>query len=267
MKKIFYLSILATMLVGAFAFTAIKKYADIFKQLKIEESEAKESIFMNFQDGNLDFPRSSVITKLAIGQREAAVKEIGDYIKAYTNSPEFAERYKAAREAAKPQGAAGADEKVKARIETLEHDIETTTADMKKTSGDMKKLYEMTLLEQTKELKALKNPADPMHKYYVKEASKADEWEKQSATDDLKYWQDEYPATVKELVKSRLVKFLEFTAGIDFNARLVKNGNKMVFADPALEEKDGLWKACFRCGKETITAARRYAQEWLTTLK
>ena len=255
------------MLMGGFAFTAIKKYADIFKQLKIEESEAKESIFMNFQDGNLDFPRSSVITKLAIGQREAAVKEIGDYIKAYTSSPEFAEKYKEAREAAKPQGMAGSTEKIKARIETLEQDIETTQADMKKASGDMKKLYELTLQEQTKELKALKNPADPMHKYYVKEATEVEEGEKQMAADDLKNWEDEYPVTVKELVKNRLRKFLAFTADIDFNAKLVKSDNKMIFADPVLEEKDGLWKACFRCGKETISAARRYAQDWLATLK
>jgi hypothetical protein len=267
MKKIFYLSTVAVLLVVVFAFSAGKKYADIFKQLKIEETEARESIFLNFQDGNLDFPRSSVITKLAIGQREAAVKEIGDYIKAYTNSAEFAAKYKAAREAAKPQGTASAAEKIKARVETLEHDIETTQADMKKTSGDMKKLYEMTLLEQTKELKALKNPADPMHQYYVKEASNVEDWEKQSATDDLKYWQDEYPESVKELVKRRLVKFLDFTADIDFNARLVKSGNKMIFADPALEERDGLWKSCFRCGKETINAARRYAQEWLAAVK
>ena len=267
MKKIIYLPLFATVLAGIFAFATLKKYTDIFQQLKIAHNDAKESIFMNFHDENLDFPPSSVITKLAVGQREAAVKEIGDYIKTYANSKEFSEKYKEAREAARPQGPASAEEKISARIETVEQDIETTQAEVKKASGDMKKLYEVTLAEQVKELKALKNSADPYHSFYVKAAIKPKEWEKQMAGEDLKYWQEEYPATVKELVKRRLIKFLEFTADIDFNAKLVKRGSKMVFADPELEAKDGVWKSCFRCGKETITAARRYAQDWLTTLK
>jgi hypothetical protein len=41
----------------------------------------------------------------------------------------------------------------------------------------------------------------------------------------------------------------------------------LVFADPALEAKDGYWKYCFRSGKETITAARQYAQQWLSGMQ
>src|SRR5688572_11594066 len=216
MKKIIYgLSIMA-ILFGAFAFTTIKRYTDIFQQLAINNSEAKETIFLNFEQGALNFPHSSVLTKLALGKREAAVKEIGDYIKAYTASPEFAEQYKVAREAAKPGGVTGAEEKIQARLEELAQDIETTQADMKGKSGDMRKLYEASLAELNKELKALKDPSDPLHQKYVKNATKVSEIETNSAAEDLKYWQEDYPPTVKELVRKRLIAFLVFTSDIDF---------------------------------------------------
>jgi hypothetical protein len=41
----------------------------------------------------------------------------------------------------------------------------------------------------------------------------------------------------------------------------------MVFADASLEGKDETWKRCFRSGRETITAARQFAQQWLASLK
>ncbi len=267
MKRILFIVWIAFASVGLMAFQMVRKYTEIFKQLGIEATDAKASIDISFQDGVLDVPYSKMIVKLAIGKREAAVREIGDFIKAYTESAEFAEKYKEAREAAKPQGMASPEEKIRERIEQVEHDIETTETDMKKTSGDMRKLYEATLLELKKERKALSNPADPLHNFYVKNATEVKEWESQMVNEDVKAWQDEYPATVKELVRRRLTKFLAFTKDIDFNAQLVKRGNKMVFADPELEAKDDMWKRCFRCGKETITAARQYAQQWLAAIK
>lgn len=255
------------LLTGVFAFTSIKKYTDIFARLGIENTDAREAIFGNFQDGTLNFPYSSVIKKLALNKRADAVREIGVYIKAYTSSNEFAEKYKAAREQAKPQGLASIEEKLKARISQIEADIETTKADMKSKTGDMKKLYEASLLELTKELKALRNPNDPAYTYYMQQATELKESEKNMYAEDLASWQEEYPPTAKELIHKRLVQFLEFTKDIDFNAKLVKEGNKMVFADAALEKKDGYWKLCFRSGKETITAARQYAQQWLSGMQ
>lgn len=267
MKKIFYLVVVVAFILGAFAFTTVKRYADILKDLGIENSEAKETIFANFEQGTLSFPYSKVIRKLAVGQRESAVKELGDYIKAYTATPEFAQKYKAARDAAKPQGAASAVEKIQARIQQVESDIETTELDMKSTSGDMKKLYEVSLAELKKELRALKNPSDPNHSLYVQDATKSNPFEENMAAEDIKYWEQEYPATVKELIKNRLKKFLDFTKDMNFNAKLVKRGNKMYFVDPELEDKDDTWKYCFRAGKETISASRQYAQQWLASLK
>jgi hypothetical protein len=85
--------------------------------------------------------------------------------------------------------------------------------------------------------------------------------------EDLKRWEAEYPSNIKALLKQRLTQFLQQTASIDYNAKLVPFGRKMIFADPELEAKDPFWKACFRSGKRTVDAARAFAQQWLAELK
>ncbi|MGZ5282869.1 MAG: hypothetical protein ACXWEY_11390 [Bacteroidia bacterium] len=84
---------------------------------------------------------------------------------------------------------------------------------------------------------------------------------------DLKRWEADYPTTVNGLLKKKLKEFLVLTADINFNAKLEKRGDKMVFSDPALEAQDEFWKACFRSGKPTVDAARAYAQQWLQEIK
>jgi hypothetical protein len=77
----------------------------------------------------------------------------------------------------------------------------------------------------------------------------------------------EYPEDPRLLVKTRLQEFLDLTADIDFNARLVNRNGRMVFENPDYESRDANWKKCFRAGKETIAAARDFAQQWLKEIK
>ena len=92
------------MLTGLFAFAGIKRYLDIWQQLSISQQDANGSIFGNFQTGDLSFPYSTVIKGLAPAKRAAAVREMGDYIRKYTSSQEFAAQYLSQREAAKQAG-------------------------------------------------------------------------------------------------------------------------------------------------------------------
>ncbi|WP_276484890.1 hypothetical protein [Paraflavitalea pollutisoli] len=262
MKKTHYYLLVALIALGTTAFTA---YKNVLDQLRIAEADAKDYILGNFKEGNLAFPYSTALKVLATGQRGAAVKELGDYIRKYVNSPEFAQAYKEARDAAKPQDPADKATKLKERIKELEQDVEKTKADMKGQTGDMKKLYEGTLKMQQDMLAALKDPKHPNHKMYLQDVDDADEngeQYKQAVKDYQTYW----PATVKELTKLRLKEFLAFTADIDFNAKLIEKNGRKRFEDPKLEAKDETWKRCFRSGKETITAARAYAQQWLKEL-
>jgi len=41
----------------------------------------------------------------------------------------------------------------------------------------------------------------------------------------------------------------------------------MKFADPKYEAKSGGWKLCYRAGKESVEAARAFAQTWLKGLR
>lgn len=263
MKKMTRIWMVCLVAMTTVAFTVVK---NIFDQLDIAEDEAREYIFGNFKSSNLSFPSSAVIKNLALGKRAGAVKELGDYIRKYTNSPEFAQEYKTVREGARPKNPADKEAKLKTRIEELKHDIETTEKDMKGVTGDMKKLYESTLQMQKTELKALQDPKDPNHKMYLMDISESDGDGEKNYKEELKYFEQEYPAQVKDLVKRRLQEFLSLTGDINFDAKLVERDGRKRFADPKLESKDETWKRCFRSGKETITAARAYAQQWLKEL-
>ncbi|HEX8314381.1 MAG TPA: hypothetical protein VF609_05290 [Flavisolibacter sp.] len=111
---------------------------DILKKLALSEQEAKEVIFDNFIQADLYFPRTSTIKNLALGKREEAVRELGSYIRSYTQTPEFDLQYQQARTAAKPQGPEDANTLLKNRIAELETNIIQAEEDLKKTSGDMK---------------------------------------------------------------------------------------------------------------------------------
>jgi ATPase involved in DNA repair len=249
------------------SFMSASYVADILKQLQIAEDEARSYIFENFQTGTLNIPYSKMVKNVAVGKRAEAVRELGDYIRKYTESAEFINAYNQQREAAKPQGAGDIKDRLQKRLEEIERDINTAETDMKSAGGDMKKLYEATIKMLKEEQKALKNPKDPMHPMYLQNLSEGGMVDEEQYEQELKNFEASWPATAKELVKIRLREFLNKTADIDFDAKLVQSGGRKKFADPRLEKKDGDWKRCFRAGKETIDAARAYAQQWLNSLR
>lgn len=251
------------LLLGTMAFTVVR---NVFDELDMAEKEARDYIFENFKDANLSFPYSKMIKSLATGKRAGVVKELGDYMRQYTQSPEFLTAYKEARESARPVPPADKTARLKARLEELKETIASTEKDMKGAADNMKKLYEFTLTQLKEEQKALQDPKDPKHRQYMENLGDMEEDNGQNYEEAMKEYAKRYPANAKDLIKSRLKEFLAFTADIDFNAQLIDKGGKKRFVDPKLEAKDETWKRCFRCGRETITAARTYAQQWLKEL-
>ncbi|HYE54455.1 MAG TPA: hypothetical protein VD996_06410 [Chitinophagaceae bacterium] len=262
MKRRALASLFVASALGLMAFTD-----GILKKLELSEREAQEAIFGNFTEGNLYFPRTSAMKKLALGQREQLVQELGAYIKNYVQSPQFAQQYQEARLAAKPEGPAEGADLLKSRIAQLEEDIKRAEEELKKTTGDMRKLHEFSLKTMKDELKALKDPKDPRHKDYLEQAGEMNGFDEDNYKMQLEEYEKNFPPTVNQLVKTRLQEFLALTKDIDFNAKLIDKNGKKVFADPALEAKDALWKRCFRAGPEAIKAARKFAQDWLASLK
>ncbi len=86
--------------------------------------------------------------------------------------------------------------------------------------------------------------------------------------EELARWKEDYPASSREMVKRRLREFLTESADVDFDAKLVRRGSKMRFANEQYEdEKSGDWKLCYRAGKLPVEKARAFAKTWLAELE
>lgn len=260
MKKKLLVWACCLLVMGGVAFAAV---SSVFDQLAIAEAAARESIFDNFTEGGLSFPRSKVVKGLATGKRAGVVKELGDYMRQYTNSPQFIAAYKSLREKKKPRFE-DKTAKVNKRIAETKAEIAETEKELKTATGDSKKLFELTLKVQKDMLKELNDPNSIQYNNLMMTGSMSKEEYEVAIVE----YERDYPADPKVLIKRRLQAFLDLTADINFDAKLEKGfSGGYVFADEELEAKSDLWKRCFRSGKETITAARAYAQQWLKELK
>lgn len=258
---------LFVLLAGGVLFTSamVTKPWDIFTTLKIDPEDVPGYIDRNFEDGELRFPNTRELKKLEPSKRAAAVKEIGDYIKKYMHSPTYAKKFSKDRENAKPKSAEG---KIKAEIAELEQSIPEAEKGLKEATEATKGLAESLVKMLKEKYNALKNPSDPKHDFYVMTVAGMDYTNAADYEAAVKKWDAEYPATPKDLIRKRLQQFLEMSADINFEAELKEDTHGVKhFADWELEQKNEHWKLCFRSGKETVTAARAYAEQWLKEIK
>ena len=108
MKKIRYIILFALAVTGLYSFRQLEKtYSNIFTQLGLETEEAESYILGNILGGSTSFPRTKVMASLALNKRADAVKEIGNYIKAYVKAPAFAKEYATTRADQKPEAPTG----------------------------------------------------------------------------------------------------------------------------------------------------------------
>ena len=118
-------------------------------------------------------------------------------------------------------------------------------------------------------MKEVDNPDNPMFSPDM-EKMMMDSYNQQMEiyNQEVAKWEEEYPAgNPHKMIRKWLTTFLESSEDIDFNAKLKPgSNNKIVFANPDYERKSGLWKLCFRSGKETLQEARTSAQNWLKEL-
>ena len=251
---------------GAFITMATAFSDEVLQQLALTKAEADATIRDNFIRGELWVPDKQAIKSIAIAKRATTVRELGAYIRQYVESAEFNNAYQEARAAAKPAGKGDVKTLITERLASIEEELKEMEVKIKASAGNTKKLYELSVTQLKQEREALKNPSHPMHNDYVENLTEETEEDAAQQEMETNYFNKDYPPTVKELVKLRLQKFLEVTATIDFNAKLVQQGKFKVFADPALEARNGDWKKLFRAGPETIGAALLFAQEWLRDL-
>jgi len=182
---------------------------------------------------------------LATGDQVSAAKELFDYTKAYCSSREFKDLYGKKRQEVKPNVPEVTPEEREAALAQIAEMEETWTPEVLEMLPPEGRAGALQSLE---DLRARANGE-------MTEAQK-------------KQWEELIPENPNTGIKNGLKDFLDKTGDIDFHAttKLNPSNNQQVFVNPAYEQKDGQWKACYRAGKELTDAARSSAQQWYAEL-
>lgn len=297
---------LILLLTAVFFLVAFKLVNDVLSDVGTTLQEVKQITLEQIAKKNFDLPRYTsqirdACKKLQPGVREVTMMNLGKVVKDYVQSASFQSEYMAyvEKQATGRRGAAPMDDakwaeekkkrtdqmiKAMSTPETIRIYAETLDPQLEAAQGMLKLMEESPdvkmgkskeeLQKEVAELKALKELyGKDAEVFKIKFAdytvdkqltmqmnrNKTSEAEKQQSINELKDY--------KRIIAKQLQQFLDLSATVDFNAQTVQKGNKLVFVNPAYESKSPVWKLCFRSGKEAVTGARKFAQQWLNELK
>lgn len=258
--------ILALVSLILFSFTVDRINEEFFKQLGISKTEADKKIAGSILGGYINTYGAKNATHIIVGNRTAVTKDLLAYTKQYVKTTAFKKEYDALKESNKPKEnkLQTPEEMRKETIEMYKKSIAETEANLKKADASIKSIFENVLTESKKQLKEAEDPNNKTIANYTKNYPQLLKSYQQSYQQSLQEWETKYPANQLLFVKQRLLKFLEETKDIDFNAEInVKNGKK-IFVNPVYEKNKGYyWKMAYRAGKEVVEPARAFVTEWL----
>ena len=239
-------------------------------ELGVDDESAKTHVLLAFLDGTVPMAGSAAVFKAASPEKRVVfVKAAIALAKTYSQTKDFKDGYAEYREANKPQPPADIQpfeeqqaEQRKQAAESLEQMKET----LKALPPDAQKEMQKVIAEMQKGMASPTMDAETKAAY--EQARRAQSAEGLTEYQQrVKKWEQEFPANPNGLVARRLREFLSETADLDLAAKLVRQGDKMIFADPKYEQKSSQWKLCFRAGKEPTSAARALAEQWLKELQ
>jgi hypothetical protein len=267
-------AILVILFIYSFSLVAfrVKKFnEDVWKLLGMTKEAGNEGINMSFMQGYLYFYNAKGIKNIAFGNRPAVANDLLSYTKQFINSETFKNQYSKARNDAKPREVQLKPVRTKEVIQKeliteTEKSIKEFEKGMKELTADLKKSMEPLLVTMKKQLEEYKNPDNKMFDIIMQGEKYDNEAAVRSHEEDLKKWENDYPADMKILIKKRLIKLLDLTKDVDFNAELVEKFGKKRFVNPVYERKPTEWKQAFRAGKEVSDITRAFAEQWLKEL-
>ncbi len=273
-KLLFSLPLLLVLVLG---FTAGKfvddKLKSLLQQFKTEEETAKSNIFYAVTGPSFYIPNVKTLKDLAIGDRVSLIESIGKNVKEYVASKEFVEKYNQFREDRKPTPPEApkysAQLKEEARA-SLKNSIAETEKSKSQMAKDQQTMFDEILKSFKQQLADIDDPEKTMYKpemdEYIKQGYQV---QMDDYKNNLAVWEKEYPNNnPKPMIKKWISTFLEQSADINFGAKTIKGKNGIFkFVDQEYEYKSSQWKLYFRAGKETVNAARTFAQSWLSELK
>jgi hypothetical protein len=272
MKKVFFVFPLLIILTGFYFGRIIDDRAKgLLQTIKLSEDNAKNTIFSDISSGSFYLPGLRELKSVAQNDRASQVEVVAKYVKDYTASEDFKKRYNDYRETRKPTP----PEKPKTTAELKNEDKENmqkSINEMQKAKSespaDQKSIYDETLKMLEEQLKELDNPENPMFSPEMDTYSKINyDQQLEQHKKDIAEWEAKYPNNnPKPLIKLWLESFLEQTKDVDFGAQTAIDKNRSLFVKQEYERKNNLWKLCYRGGKETTEAGRKFAQSWLKEL-
>ena len=252
----------------AAAFATTLAAADILTQLGLTAEVAKEAVAGILVGGvsNPGVPAAAFKLLPPAARGEAATAGVA-WVKAYTASPEFAQRYAKLRETRKPAApvvVGTPEEELMKQSDEQKQAAEESRKAIASLPPDQRKALEDALKSTTEMIAAMDTPEQ---KQIRLEAIKAMRTERaQQYQQELANWQREYPENPNAIIARRLRQFLDLCADVDFAAELKSDGGRMLFVNPSYQAKSAQWKTCYRAGKEATTAARAAVQAWLKEL-
>jgi hypothetical protein len=274
MRKFFLLSPVLLLLFGFTAGHVVDdKLNSLLLQFKTNEEAAKSDIFHAVTGSSYFIPNVKTLKDLAAQDRVSIIQLMGNNIKEYLASKEFLEKYNQYREDKKPT-APGAP-KYSAQLkdeqrENLKKSIAEIERSKTQVTNDQQAMFDDIIKGLKQQLKEIDDPKNTMYTpemdSYIKQSydMQMNEYARNVAAWEMKYPRD----NPNPMIKNWLTTFLEKSAGINFDAKTteIKLGT-IKFIDQEYEHKDSQWKLYFRAGKETVAAARTFAQDWLGEIK
>ncbi len=273
MKKLFLIFPALIILVGFYTGHIIDDRAKTLLQtLKLSENDAKNTIFSDISSNSFYLPGIKELKSIASGERASQVEVVGKYVKDFTATEDFKKQYNEYRELRKPSP----PEKPKTAEELKNEykaDLQKSLEEMKESKSqapaDQQAMYDETIKMYEEQLKEIDDPNNPMFSPEMDTYSQMGyEQQMEQHRKDVAEWETKYPINnPKPLIKIWLESFLEQTKDVDFNAQTAIDKNRTLFVKQEYERKNNMWKLCFRAGKETTEAGRKFAQTWLGELK
>jgi len=244
--------------------------SEIPAKLGLNLNTAKEAVLDSLTSGSVyNDAAMRVFKALAPSARAAIVRGGLAAIKEYVGTAEFKAAYAKYREDEKPKlpdARPSADEAWKKQ----KADFEKQIAEMKKNLAgfdvETRKTMEAAIKQMQAQMETMeKDTATRDLMRQMVEAQRIED--KNQYAEQVKVWEENYPADLRILIQKRIREFLETSADVDFAAKLIASGSKMRFANEDDEGKPAEWKICFRAGKEATEAARAFARSWLAELE
>ena len=274
MKKIFFVLSLLLILAGFYAGHIIDDRAkSLLQTLKLSEDNAKNTIFSDITSSSFYLPGIKELKSIASGERASQVDIVGKYVKDFTVTEEFKNRYNEYRETRKPsppEKPKTSAELKKEYKENIQKSLEEIKVSKAQTPADQQAMFDETIKMLEEQLKELDNPNNPMFSPEMDSYSEmAYQQQMEQHKKDISEWETKYPENnPKPLIKTWLESFLEQSKDVDYNAQTaIDEKGRTLFVKQEYQYKNNMWKLFYRAGKETTEAGRKFAQAWINELK